>query len=164
MTASRPPGLGWESVEPFPFSEARRSFTGGQRGGLLIDLRYFRRTADQTLVALAKFGPEAEGAPGRAHGGGVLTVLDEAMGAAAWVKGLPVLTVRISACFRKAVPIAAELMVEMEIVRERGKLVEVRGRLLGPEGLLADSEGTFMKLDGARIKEVFGLESPPRTC
>lgn len=162
MTGSRPPGPGWESVEPFPFAAARLSFTGGQRGGSLIDLRYFRRTADQTLVALARFGPEAEGAPKRAHGGGVLTVLDEAMGAAAWVKGLAVLTVRISASFRKAVPIGVELMVEMEIVRERGKLVEVRGRLIGPEGLCADSEGTFMKLDGPKVREVFGIDPRPR--
>lgn len=157
----RPPGPGWEPVEPFPFTAARQMFTGGNRGGRLIDLRYFRNSADGTLTALARFGPEAEGAPGRAHGGGVLTVLDEAMGAAAWILGLPVLTVRLHAAFRKAVPIGVDLLVEMTIRRRRGRLIEIEGRLHGPEGLCAQSEGTFLKLEGDRVREVFGIDPRP---
>ena len=44
-------------------------------------------------------GPPIEGPPGHAHGGSMAAVLDEAMGAAAWMEGHLVVAVRLATSF-----------------------------------------------------------------
>ena len=86
---------GWEAVQPFPFAEARGAFAGmtGTEGRIV--LKYYKRH-DGSLVATARFGELSEGAPGLVHGGAILTALDEALGAAAWLAGRPVMTARLT--------------------------------------------------------------------
>ncbi len=158
MPANHPPldpEPGWTEVHPFPFMEARRTFTGAQSDPDLLTLRYFRRP-DGELAAKVWFGPLAEGAPGRTHGGGVLTVLDEAMGAAAWVRGWWVLTVRMSTTFRKGVPTETAMTVETR-VGEPERLIKAGARLLDASGIVyAESEGVFARLSPSQMREVFG--------
>ena len=155
MSEGRWPLPGWAEIEPFPFAEASRAFRG-ERQQKFVSLRYFRR-ADGVLVALAAFGPQSEGAPGRAHGGVVLTALDEALGAAAWIAGHRVLTARLATEFRKGVPIGAELLVETSLLGKRHRLVQVEGTLLGPDGeVYARAEGRFIELGAAAQKSIFG--------
>lgn len=147
-------------VKPFPDKASRKSFTGGSLEAERIALRYVTRGAGGPLSALVRFGAGSEGAPKRVHGGAVLTVLDEAMGAACWVKGMPVLTARISAAFRRGVPLEADLVVETAIVREAARLIFVTGRLVDAAGgLYAESEGSFARLRPDQVKATFG--DPP---
>lgn len=147
----------WIAVQPFPFTAARRSFTGSAGGEGAVAIRYFRRPRDGCLVATADFGPRSEGAPGQVHGGSILTVLDEALGAAAWLEGHPVLTARLTTEFRKSVPVGARLLVETRLVSVRHSLVSVAGSLVGADKVLyAAAEGRFMKLDESRRRELFG--------
>ncbi|MBI3298891.1 MAG: PaaI family thioesterase [Elusimicrobia bacterium] len=140
-------------VSPFPNSKAERTFTGGILEAERIALRYQRRGKDGPLIAKVRFGPHAEGAPRRAHGGAVLTVLDEAMGAACWVRGWPVLTARISAAFRRAVPLSVNLHVETDIVREHRRLVFVTSRLVDSRGgFYAEAEASFARLSPEQLK------------
>ena len=146
---------GWVEVEPFPFVEAGRAFTGERRRQFL-SLRYYHRP-DSSLVALAAFGPLSEGAPGRAHGGAILTALDEALGAAAWNAGYRVVTARLTTEFRRGVPLGAELLVETRLLSRRHRLVRLDGRLVGPGGeLYAAAEGRFIELDAAAERQLFG--------
>jgi len=142
------PSADWPEVEPFPFAGARQAFTGSADPQRIIPVRYFRRPSDQRLVALVRFTERVEGAPGQAHGGAILTVFDEALGAAAWVAGYPVFTVRLASEFRKSVPIPSELLVETELYKTRSRLVWVRGELLDKDGTrFASADGQFFKLD-----------------
>ena len=148
------PAADWPEVEPFPFAGARRAFTGRPPAAgkddseRVIPVRYFRRPGDQKLVALVRFTERVEGAPGQAHGGAILTVLDEALGAAAWVEGHPVFTVRLASEFRVSVPIPSELLVETELYKTHSRLVWVRGELVGRDGTrFASADGRFFKLD-----------------
>ena len=70
----------WKPIQPFPFSGARGAFTGLTAEEGRIELSYFQRPNDKSLVAIADFGPRTQGAPGLVHGGMILTVLDEALG------------------------------------------------------------------------------------
>lgn len=147
-------------VKPFPDKASRKSFTGGALEAERIALRYVTRGQDGPLLALVRFGPASEGAPRRAHGGAVLTVLDEAMGAACWVKGMPVLTARLSSAFRRGVPLEADLTVETAIVRETARIIFVTGRLVDDKGgLYAEAEGSFARLRPDQVKATFG--DPP---
>ena len=148
------PARGWREVEPFPFAGARRAFPGAG-SGRIIPVRYFRRPGGRGLVALARFTRRVEGATGLAHGGAILAVLDEALGAAAWVEGIPVFTVRLSAEFRKGVPIPSELLVETELYKRRRRLVWVRGSLLGKDGArFARADAEFFELDEERARRL----------
>lgn len=148
------PGPDWREVQPFPFAGARRAFTGGG-SERIIPVTYYRRPSDKRLVALTGFTERVEGAPGQAHGGAILAVLDEALGAAAWIEGYPVFTVRLNAEFRKSVPIPSELLVETEILRVRHRLVSVRGGLVGPDGTCyAKSDAEYFLLDDATTKRL----------
>lgn len=147
-------------VKPFPNQTSRRTFTGGTVEAERIGLRYVTRGDGGPLLAQVRFGAGSEGAPGRTHGGAVLTVLDEAMGAACWVRGLPVLTARISAAFRRGVPLNADLTVETAIVRESPRIIFVTSRLVDAVGgLYAEAEGSFARLRPDQVKATFG--DPP---
>lgn len=144
-------------VRPFPHSAARRTFTGDSLENDRIALKYFRRGSDGPLVAHVTFGRRSEGAPGRAHGGAVLTVLDEAMGAACWVKDMPVFTARLSAAFRRGVPLDRPLSVQTQITRLTSRLAFVTGRLIDDEGLLyAEAQASFARLRPEQVRAAFG--------
>lgn len=142
---------GWSAVWPFPFNEAKRSFTGpaGIEG---LALKYFKR-ADGDLVAKLWLGRSTEGAPRRAHGGALLTVLDEAMGAAAWVAGLPVLTARLTTTFRRGAPLERELLIETRVTRKGGTTVKVDGRIVDADGVVyTEATGVFARISPDSIR------------
>lgn len=146
----------WTPVRPFPFAAARNVFRGltSQKG--LIVIRYFRRPVGD-LVATAEFGPMSEGAPGLVHGGAILTALDEALGAAAWVAGFPSLTVRLEMEFRKSVPLHAQLLVRTRVTVMRSRLAQVEGDIIGEDATVyAAGVGRFMRLDASSQKRMFG--------
>ena len=146
----------WEAVQPFPFAAARGAFAGmtGTEGRVV--LKYFRRH-DQSLVATAHFGKHTEGAPGLVHGGALLTALDEALGAAAWIMGRPVMTARLTTEFRKGVPLGSTMLVETRFIRERHRLVLLEGTLSDEHGAVyAYADGRFMVLSEPDQKRILG--------
>ncbi|HBL16910.1 MAG: hypothetical protein A2X36_17305 [Elusimicrobia bacterium GWA2_69_24] len=151
----------WKSVSPFPFTEARRSFTGPAAAHAPVSIRYYRRP-DGQLVAVARFQEPSEGAPGQAHGGAILTVLDEALGAAAWLAGHRVMTAKLTTEFRRVVPIGATLLVETRITAVRHRLVFAAGELRGEGGtLFASAQGSFMTLSEAAFARIFRRAQRP---
>ncbi|MBI3552561.1 MAG: PaaI family thioesterase [Elusimicrobia bacterium] len=150
------PGPDWLAVQPFPFAEARKMFTGPTFVEGLVSLKYYKRP-DGSLAAVARFGPLSEGAPGQIHGGMILTVLDEALGGAAWLAGHPVLTVHLETEFRASIPVNAELLVETKIEAVRHRVVFVDGALIGPDDkTYAAARGRFLILDAAAQKRILG--------
>ena len=136
----------WKPAQPFPTPEAGRAFGGQRLPGFLL-LKYFQRP-DGSFVAVASFGPASEGAPGLAHGGSILSALDEALGAAAWNAGHKVLTARLTTEFRRGVPIGAELLVETRLVAARHRIVDLEGRLIDREGTVyAEADGRFIVVE-----------------
>ncbi len=146
----------WTPIQPFPFTAARSAFAGMTDDKDKVVLRYFKRP-DGALVATASFGPRAEGAPGLVHGGATLTALDEALGAAVWVAGVPCLTVRLETEFRRALPVGQSCLVTTHIVTLRHGLADVAGELAGPDGTTyARALGRFKKLSPDAFQTMFG--------
>ena len=157
------PEAGWTSVQPFPFAAVRGAFAGMTSSEGRLVLHYFQRP-DGALVATAEFGPLSEGAPGLVHGGAILTALDEALGAAAWLAGRRCLTARLTTEFRKGTPLGAELLVVTRIVASRRRLIDLTGELVGPDGTVyAAAHGRFMELDEAQQKRILGRTASPKT-
>jgi acyl-CoA thioesterase FadM len=81
------------------------------------------------------------------HGGGVATVLDEAMGWAAYWAGEWAMTARLTMRFRHAVPLNEQLTVSGWVTRERGRRLELRSELRSGSGrLLAEADGLFVRV------------------
>ncbi|MBI4678086.1 MAG: TolC family protein [Elusimicrobia bacterium] len=147
----RPPNLvpkpGWIPIDPFWQLRTKSVFISrdGSDGKLMI--RYFRTAAGDSLKALVWFGPATEGPPGHAHGGSVAAVLDEVLGAAAWARGLVVMTAKITVKFRRVVPLGTVATVEARVRRAGQSRVVVAGELADGRGrTCAEAEGVFVKV------------------
>ena len=146
-------GPGWRPVEPFRLEGGRGSFVSGDPEGDRLRVRYFQRDSDERLVGRAWFGPGAQGPPGHAHGGSMASVLDEAMGAAAWLAGHLVVAVQLNTSFRKMLPLGTDALIEAWVERIEGRKVRTRGRLLDDEGdPFAEAEAIFLELDPSRFR------------
>ncbi len=107
--------------------------------------------------AVAEFTPPAhlQGYPGFVHGGGVVTMLDEAMGWAAYGQGAWAMTAHLTMRFRRSVPLEELLTVSGWVTRERGRFLEARSELRSQSGvLLAEAEGIFVRVSGRRAEEL----------
>ncbi len=101
-----------------------------------------------------------QGYPGVAHGGITAAVLDEAMGWAIYAAGAWAMTARMEVKYRRPLPLATELLVTAEVIRERGRWLEAGAQIRGPAGdLLAEAQGLFVRVprDQARELEAFFL-------
>lgn len=90
------------------------SFVSGDPFGNRIRVRYFKRERDGALVGKVWFGPGAEGPPGHAHGGSMAAVLDEALGAAAWMSGHPVVAAKLVTVFRRMLPLGTSCFLKLK--------------------------------------------------
>lgn len=126
-------------------------------------ISYFRKGSEGGLLAKAWFGPGTEGPPGHAHGGSISAALDEAMGAAVWMKGYAVMTLRLTTWFRKPLPLKTETVIEPEITGTDVKRIYTRACLIGPNGrIYAEAEAVFMRLPAEKLEALFHLRLKPR--
>ena len=147
------PEPGWIPVKPFRLEGGRASFVSGEPDGERLRVRYFHRQADGRLVGRAWFGPGAQGPPGHAHGGSMAAVLDEAMGAAAWMAGHRVVAAQLDTSFRRMLPLGTDATLEAWVDRVDERKVWTRGLLLDGEGQpFAEARALFLKIDLARFK------------
>ncbi|HVR12114.1 MAG TPA: PaaI family thioesterase [Thermoanaerobaculia bacterium] len=153
------PEAGWTPIEPFRLEGGAGSFvTGRGRDGEQpedgrLRVRYFLRADDSRLVGRAWFGPGAQGPPGHAHGGAIAAVLDEAMGAAAWVAGHIAVAARLDTSFLRMLPLGTDATLEAWVEREEGRKVWTSGRLLDGAGEpFAAASGLFIELPPERFR------------
>ncbi len=79
-------------------------------------------------------------------------VLDEAMGAGAWLAGYPVVAAKLTIDFRRMLPLENEVLLETWVDQVDGKKVRTRGRLSDRDGEpYAEGEGLFIMLEAERF-------------
>ena len=143
----------WVPVDPLRIEGGRGSFVSGEPQGHRLRVRYFRRESDGRLVGRAWFGSGAEGPPGHAHGGSMAAVLDEAMGAAAWMAGHKVVAAQLDTSFRRMLPLGTDATLEAWVEKVDERKVWTRGWLVDGDGQpFAEARALFLKIDPARFK------------
>jgi acyl-coenzyme A thioesterase PaaI-like protein len=144
---------GWLAADPLFEVGAIRSFVSGDPAGDRIRVRYFKRKEDGALVGKVWFGPGAEGPPGHAHGGSMAAVLDEALGAAAWMAGHPVVAAKLTTVFRRMLPLGSTVLLEASVQSVKGRKLSVSGRLLSPTGeAFAEADGIFIEISFEHLR------------
>jgi len=148
---------GWKLME---------RFGGGTLSNFVIDdesskrilIRFYRKDSDGSVCAKLLFGPGAQGPPGHAHGGGITSVLDEAMGAAAWMAGYIVVAAELTIRFRKMVPLGVPCFIETKIISVRGRRVRMGSELRNRKGeVLSEGKGLFITLKPTKMQELTGV-------
>ncbi len=107
--------------------------------------------------ALAEFQPRAEhqGYPGLVHGGVTAAALDEAMGWAMYGEGVWAVTGKMEIKYRQPLPLGTKATVSAEVIRNRGRWLEVRGEVRSEAGkLMAEAHGLFMRLPQDKAAEM----------
>ncbi len=138
----------WTDAKPFPEMVNQVSFISGRRDSRAIRVRYFEKKSAKLFAGRAWFGPETEGPPGHAHGGSQAALLDEGMGAVAWLSGKTVLAAKIEINFRAPLPLGTILTMRAEITKIEGKKVYTAGRLETDEGVVfSEGTGLFVVID-----------------
>lgn len=86
-----------------------------------------------------------QGPPGHAHGGSLIALLDEAMGAAAWNAGHQAVAANLQFNLRASVPLETDVSVYGEVVRVEGRKVFCTASVILPDGSVAvEAEGIFV--------------------
>lgn len=143
----------WLPAKPFPRTTTKFSYVSGNPQSLAIRIQYFQNKQSHQFVGRAWFGPEAEGPPGRAHGGSQAALLDEGMGAAAWHSGKSVVAAKIEINFRNPLPLGTVLTMWSEITKIEGQKVYTTARLEGDDGtLFSEGTGLFIMIDPSTFK------------
>jgi len=142
---------GWTPLDPFRIEGGRGSFVTGDPEGETLRVDYFRRESDGRLMGRAWFGPGTAGPPGHAHGGAMAAVLDEAMGAAAWMAGHIAVAAHLATDFRAMLPLGTDALFEGWVERREGRKVWTAGILRGEDGTtFAEAKALFVRLDADR--------------
>ncbi len=141
----------WVPVEPFPALKPGRSFVNDIVPNDRLRLAYFRVDGEPGVHAKAWFGPGAEGPPGFAHGGSVAAVLDEALGAAAWLSGHQAVVARLAVDMLEMVRLGTDASVRAWVERVEGRKVYCRGQLKNGTTILAEGEALCIVLTAAHV-------------
>lgn len=153
-STSLDPEAGWQPLPPAAELAGTRSFVSGAPSSDRLRVRYFTRDDDRSVVGKVWFGPLAEGPPGHAHGGAIAAVLDEAMGAAAWLNGHPVVAAELATHFHALVPLSTVVCFEASLASVEGRKVRTRAVLRDLHGVAyATAEALFIELAAERFGE-----------
>jgi acyl-coenzyme A thioesterase PaaI-like protein len=143
----------WMDAKPFPERVNDLSFISGRRDSRAIRVRYYEKKAARVFAGRAWFGPEAEGPPGHAHGGSQAALLDEGMGAVAWLSGKSVVAAKIEINFRVPLPLGTILTMRAEVTSIQGKKVFAAGKLVSDDGVVfSEGTGLFVVIDPGALK------------
>lgn len=93
-------------------------------------------------------GASAVGPPGRAHGGVVASILDEALGRAMTKAGRTGMTVTLDVTLKAAVPLGTELEVLGGVVSHEGRKTFVEAEIRVDGAPVATAKGLFVSAGG----------------
>ena len=108
-------------------------------------------------VARVTLGAAFEGAPGRAHGGIVAAVFDDAMGFVLSMESTPAFTGRLTISYLAPTPVGVELTFRCRLRSREGRKLCIDGEALAGEQKVAEAEGLFITIPPER----FGIGARP---
>lgn len=119
----------------------------GQGHNDAIQVQFAWHDDVQKVLCDAIMGPACQGAPGHAHGGALFGLLDEAMGAACWMSGHPVMSAHVGIDYRKPVKLGETLQIAAWIERIDGRKVHTYGELRVDGQIVTEAKGLFVSSD-----------------
>lgn len=142
---------------PRKLPHSHTCFVCGESNPRGLNLRFYadERTAYVPLV----FTEEQMGYPGVAHGGALMSVLDELMGWAATIQtGEFSVSAEITTRFVKPVPIHTPLIARAQMTHRKGKVWYVSAEILDEQGTVyVRATGKYVSIGKERTAQVLRL-------
>ena len=119
-----------------------------------INVSYYFSDESEVHYIEVLFGKYCNGPPGFVHGGAISSVLDEAMGAIAWMNGYKVMTAKLEVKFLNPIPLNEKIYGKISLKSFRDKIVNMTGELVSTneEITFAKSIGIFIIVDFTKFK------------
>jgi len=119
-----------------------------------IESTYYFDDVENIFYAEITFGELAQGPPHHAHGGAISSVLDEAMGASAWLNNFKVVTAKLEVEFLSSVKLHEKVFIKSWVKNAEGRKVWMKAKLCSSDGkkLYSKSSGLFVQLNDEQIK------------
>lgn len=108
---------------------------------------------DKSLTTVFTPRPGAEGPKAHAHGGFLATILDETMGYACWMNGLPVLAANLAVKYRKSVPLNGSYTCTAQIVRLESRRAMVAAQIHRDGVAYCEATGVFVRVPIELLRE-----------
>ena len=103
-------------------------------------------------VGTVVFGPAAEGAPRRAHGGMVAAAIDETMGFVMSIAGELAYTANLNIDFVGPAPMNVPVHITARVRDRSGRKLWVEATGEGPDGVFVRAEALFLAIDLSRFR------------
>lgn len=101
----------------------------------------------ETISGEVALGERHQGAPGLAHGGAVAALLDEILGIAVHLRGIPAVTARLEVDYRRPFVLGRRHLVAASVDEQEGRKYVARGSVRDEEGaLVAEGTGLFVQV------------------
>ncbi len=140
-----------EQLQPVTIAHGIRSYVANDDPAR-IRITYYFNEKTKRVFARVRFGAEAQGPPGHAHGGALAAVLDEAMGMASWMNRLMTMTAELKVSYLRAVPLETDFYVEAWVDDSNARKITIRSRLVSAEGNEHTlGNGLFIRQDRERF-------------
>lgn len=134
---------------PNQFSNFLTNFKNDQN----LDLQY--DSAGNKFLVHFLPGKTVEGPPDHVHGGYIATMMDEAMGACAWLSGETVLAAKLEVSYRSSVALNKQHTVTAQITRKEKRRIYIKAELSNAEKkVLCKATGVFIRIDMSRFKDI----------
>lgn len=144
-----------KSAKPVTVHTSTSSFVSGGLINDFINIKYFFDESNGCVYAMVTFGEIAKGPPNHAHGGAIAAVLDEVMGATAWMNRLHSMTAQLKINYLKAIPLKKEVYIETRIEKVIGKKVTINGHIFDEnETVFVKTESLFIKQGKEKFKKM----------
>jgi uncharacterized protein (TIGR00369 family) len=103
---------------------------------------------DGTITGEVTLSDSQQGPPGMAHGGASAAILDEAMGASAWLAGHRVAAIGLNVEYRRPVPLGMALAITARVVGAEDRIVRTESEIRLPDGVIAVvAQGVFKRAE-----------------
>ncbi|RME75364.1 MAG: PaaI family thioesterase [Planctomycetota bacterium] len=128
---------------PYRLPQHGQCFLCSPNSGSGVDIVFY--TDGKVITGKTTLKEMHQGPPGHSHGGVLLALLDEAMGAAAWVNGYPVLAAHVEGDFKNPVPLGREIEIKAWVKESKGRKVFTEAEIHLDGGTLATvGKGIFI--------------------
>lgn len=127
----------------------------GRQNPLGIGLR--ARVHGDEVVGEVTLGRAHEGAPGRAHGGIVAALFDDALGYLLTVHGIVAYTGELTVRYLAGTPIGVPLTFRSRIVDRDGRRTTIAGRAVAAAEVVATASDVFVEAAAEQLVELDGF-------
>jgi acyl-coenzyme A thioesterase PaaI-like protein len=142
-------------AKPVMVHQTKRSFVSGKLINDFIDALYYFNEENHQFYTMVTFGEMAQGPPNHVHGGAIAAIIDETMGAAAWMNRLHSMTAKLKINYFSAIPLNKQIYIETFIQNIEGKKVTLVSRIFDDtDKLYVQAESLFIKQGKEKFQQM----------